>query len=167
MLCRTLDPMFSFGHLLWKKCITLLFCFFVSFFVSLGIFVLFSNLFSNPNFFRIRFFRIQFRIRLFWIQFFRIRFQIQIFSNPILNSSFFNPISNLTFSNQIFRIRFFSNRFFSNLIFSNLIFSNLIFWIRFFFKSDFESECCFPFRQSYFIKLFDAGLQCEFIRTFF
>ena len=25
---------------------------------------------------------------------------------------------------------------------------------------------CFPFWQSYFIKLFDADLQCEFIRTF-
>ena len=35
------------------------------------------------------------------------------------------------------------------------------------FGSDFESECCFPFRQSYFINLFDAGLQCEFIWTFF
>ena len=26
---------------------------------------------------------------------------------------------------------------------------------------------CFPFWQSYFIKLFDGGLQCEFIWTFF
>ena len=26
---------------------------------------------------------------------------------------------------------------------------------------------CFPFWQSYFIKLFDAGLQCEFIWTFY
>ena len=26
---------------------------------------------------------------------------------------------------------------------------------------------CFPFWQSYFIKLFDAGLQCEFIQTFY
>ena len=26
---------------------------------------------------------------------------------------------------------------------------------------------CFPFWQSYFIKLFNARLQCEFIRTFF
>ena len=25
---------------------------------------------------------------------------------------------------------------------------------------------CFPFWQSYFIKIFEAGLQCEFIRTF-
>ena len=35
------------------------------------------------------------------------------------------------------------------------------------FESDLESECCFPFRQSYFIKLFDAGLQCKFIRTLY
>ncbi len=32
--------------------------------------------------------------------------------------------------------------------------------------SDFESEFGFPFRQSYFIKFFDASLQGEFIQTF-
>ena len=29
-----------------------------------------------------------------------------------------------------------------------------------------SNPSCFPFRQSYFIKLFDAGLQFQFIRTF-
>ena len=34
------------------------------------------------------------------------------------------------------------------------------------FSSDFSSVC-FPYFQSFFIKLFNTGLQCEFIRTFF
>ena len=39
-------------------------------------------------------------------------------------------------------------------------FSNLIF------KSDFQIRFSNPIFESYFIMLFDAGLQCEFIRTF-
>ena len=43
----------------------------------------------------------------------------------------------------------------------------LRFWFRLWFRFRFRFQFRFRFWQSYFIKLFDADLQCEFIRTFF
>ena len=108
---------------------------------------------------------------------FRFRIQISVpdFRFQIFSSSFpiSNPISNLIskpISNTILNSNpIFSNMIFSNLIFWNLVFFNPIFWNPVFWNLFFRIQFFwirFRFWQSYFIKLFDADLLCEFIRTF-
>ena len=69
-----------------------------------------------------------------------------------------------------FRVFFFFNVFFHSCLFFHVF---CIFYygsVCFEHLGHFEHHywlLCFPFWQSYFIKLFDAGLQCEFIRTFY
>ena len=98
-----------------------------------------------------------FQFRIFGSRFFQF---LSDFEFDLKSESNFSGFSNLilsypNFSNPIFLNPVFSNPFFSNPTFSNLTF----------FKSNFF-RIRFRFWQSYFIKLFDADLLCEFIRTF-